>query len=111
MTCYRINHEQIRGCGNQLAKQIICIGAHRVEKYQYRMIRYIKDSGKVCPYITIKYINYEGSYMANSLCYISKQKASTKASKEKKLKKQGEKRKEKVICKDRDDVEIKNKSP
>ena len=74
------------------------------------MIGYTKDRGKICPHIPVLYANCGGNYTANSLRYISTQKAGIKANKERKLKKQSEKEKKKAVSKDRDNVGEREKS-
>ena len=110
MTCCGIGHERMRGCGNRPAKCIICTGAHKVEEHQCGMTRCTKGRGKICPHITVKCANCGGSHMANFSRCVSRQKAGIKASKERKLRKQSEKGKEKVANEDGDDVGERDKS-
>lgn len=77
---------------NRLAKYVIGSRAYKVEKYQYKVIGYTKGKEKIYPYIKAQYASCRGSYIPNSLHYISRQKAVIKISKKRRIRKKSEKK-------------------
>ena len=111
MTCCGIGHARMGECGNRPAKCAICTGAHKVEEHQCGVAGCIKGRGKICPHVTVKCANCDGNHMANSPRCISRHKAGVKANKEKKLRKQSEKKKEKMDSTNEDEIGIDTCNP
>lgn len=93
--------------GNLPAKCAICTGAHKVEGHQCGVVGCTKDRGKIYPHVTVKCANRGSNHMANSLGCSSRHKACVKANKEKKVREQSEKEKEKVVSADGYKIELK----
>ncbi len=104
MTCCGIGHERMGSCRNRPTKCVICSGAHKVEEHQCGVIGCTKGRGKTCPHVKAQCANCGGGHMANSSRCISRQKASVKASKERKVRKESEREKTKVVSEDGEEV-------
>lgn len=61
-------------CKNQILWCIICSLPYKIKEYCYWVAGYIKGKKKICIYMTAKYTNCGGNYIANSLQCISRHK-------------------------------------
>lgn len=87
MTYCGIKYEQIKNCGDQLLKYVICASSHKVKEHCYKVVRCNKKKEKICVYVTTKCANCRGTHTTNSLRYVSKYEANIKTKKEKMIKK------------------------
>lgn len=75
LSCVRISHNRLKECTNRAIQCIICIGAHKVEDYIYRVIGGIIKMTKICTYVIPKYANCAAKYQAMASRYLARVKA------------------------------------
>lgn len=57
ISCMGIRYDWLGGCSNRKVQYVICANTHKVENHKCGMIGYTAKIGKICTYVTSKYVN------------------------------------------------------
>lgn len=62
MTCVGVSSNWLESCGERSVKCVISARIHKAKDYSYKVNSCNIKSGKVCTYVTSKYVNCRGKH-------------------------------------------------